>query len=215
MTYDAIAREVQRRAGLTNAEETERAIYVTLRALGERLNEAEAQALASGLPDALAMHFGQARHECDFGVDELYDRVARREGIPLGFGKEHAQSVCQILGESLELEQREQLTSHLPPDFAELFEPRPIPTPCSRPAHIDAPVGPGEGTTLATGRSGSRHPLSEARPENAQTHSVVRSDNPHADTKLSSSQGTTQERLHESLATGTPGPEHPISKTRR
>jgi hypothetical protein len=45
---------------------------------------------------------------------------------------------------------------------------------------------------------------------------MAKSDDPHADTKLSSSQGLTQERFEESLATGKPpGPVHPVSDTRR
>jgi len=215
MTYDAIAGEVQRRAGLTSEEETERVLDVTVRAIGERLTASEAHALANGLPEALAMRLESARYERDFDVDEFCDRVARREGVSLGFGREHAEAVCQVIGEALEPEQRTRLTSHLPPDFAALFEPRTTPMPPARPAHIDPPVTLGEGRTLATGRFGSRHSLSEGHPDRAQTHSVVRSENPHADTKLSSSEGTTQERLEESLATGRPGPEHSVSKTRR
>ncbi|MBX3231426.1 MAG: hypothetical protein KIT84_10810 [Labilithrix sp.] len=63
----------------------------------------------------------------------------------------------------------------------------------------------GRGHTLATGRPGSRHPISEARHAGAHAESVVRSDNPHGDMKLSSARGTTQEREHEDLAEGKPG----------
>ncbi|HLM72216.1 MAG TPA: hypothetical protein VK459_05985 [Polyangiaceae bacterium] len=59
---------------------------------------------------------------------------------------------------------------------------------------------------------GSGHPLSEARFEPAHTHSVARSDNPHEDTKLSSSRGLTQERLEDTLAEGKPGSDKPISE---
>jgi hypothetical protein len=60
--------------------------------------------------------------------------------------------------------------------------------------------------TLSEGKPGSRHPLSEARLDRAQSNSVARADEPHADTKLSSARGLTQERLHETLAVGRPGP---------
>lgn len=59
-----------------------------------------------------------------------------------------------------------------------------------------------QGHTLADGKPGSRHPLSEANPSHGQSHSVAESANPHADTKLSSSKGTTQEREKEDLAEG-------------
>jgi uncharacterized protein (DUF2267 family) len=39
----------------------------------------------------------------------------------------------------------------------------------------------------------------------------VREPNPHGDTKLSSAPGTTQEREHETLAEGRPGPRHRLS----
>jgi hypothetical protein len=70
---------------------------------------------------------------------------------------------------------------------------------------------PGRGT-LAEGRPGSHHPLSEARPERAHSHSVVRADNPHGDTKLSSAVGFTQEREQETLAAGHPGSDRPLSE---
>jgi hypothetical protein len=69
-------------------------------------------------------------------------------------------------------------------------------------------------TTLATGRPGSRHPLSESPPPAGHTHSAARSDDPHAETKLSSARGLTQERHDESLSTGRPPqPAHPVSGT--
>jgi hypothetical protein len=52
--------------------------------------------------------------------------------------------------------------------------------------------------------------MSEATADRAHADSVARSDAPHEDTKLSSARGTTQERLHETLAEGRPGPRRPI-----
>jgi hypothetical protein len=62
---------------------------------------------------------------------------------------------------------------------------------------------PGEGHTLADGRVGSHRPLSEAHPGEAQPGSV-RAKAPHADTKLSSSRGLTQEREGRTLAAARP-----------
>lgn len=61
---------------------------------------------------------------------------------------------------------------------------------------------PGSHRSLSGGRPGSDRPLSEAAPHAAQQHSVAADDNPHADTKLSSAGGLTQEREKESLAQG-------------
>lgn len=62
---------------------------------------------------------------------------------------------------------------------------------------------PGGTRPLSEARPGSRHPVSEAAPKDAQQHSVAE-DNPHGDTKLSSTDGLTQEREHETLAEGEP-----------
>ncbi|HEU4729833.1 MAG TPA: hypothetical protein VFT22_18180, partial [Kofleriaceae bacterium] len=67
--------------------------------------------------------------------------------------------------------------------------------------------------TLAGGRPGSHHPVSEAHGPGAHTDSIA-ADNPHSATKLSSSSGTTQERHHETIAEGQPGYKTPISGTR-
>ena len=56
--------------------------------------------------------------------------------------------------------------------------------------------------TLATGRAGSAHPLCDASAPAGQTHSVACNPSPHADTKLSTSSGLTQDRLRETLAEG-------------
>jgi hypothetical protein len=72
----------------------------------------------------------------------------------------------------------------------------------------------GHGDTLAEGRPGSRHPLSEARSDRSQSESVVATENPHADTKLSSAHGLTQEREGESLATGHSGSDRPLDEGR-
>jgi hypothetical protein len=80
------------------------------------------------------------------------------------------------------------LREALPEPMSALFHPR---EPGKRFEHVH--LDPNH-HTLADGRPGSRHPLSEARPERAQTDSVVRADNPHGDTKLSSATGLTQER---------------------
>ncbi|MGK4005317.1 DUF2267 domain-containing protein [Sorangium sp. So ce1036] len=214
MDHERFVEEVQRRAGFAGRDEAERAIAVTARTLGERLLEDEAAAVAGGLPGPVAAAVRGATYQGDFDRDELYDRIARREGAPRGFGMEHAQAVCQVIGEALPEAERQRLQKHLP-DWADLFAPREAGAPPPRPVHAAAPPEVGHGATLATGRPGSRRPLSEARPEPAHAESVARSDDPHADTRLSSSPGLTQERLQETLAEGRPGPERPVSETQR
>ncbi|MGK3999946.1 DUF2267 domain-containing protein [Sorangium sp. So ce1024] len=214
MDHDRFVEEVQRCAGFETRDDAERAIAVTARTLGERLLEDEAAAVAAALPGPVAAALRGATYQGDFDRDELYDRIARREGAPRGFGMEHAQAVCAVLGKALPEAARLRLQRHLP-DWADLFAPRAAGAPPPRPVHAPPPPEPGHGATLATGRPGSRHPLSEAHPETAHAQSVARSDDPHADTRLSSSPGLTQERLQDTLAEGRPGPERPISETQR
>ncbi len=61
----------------------------------------EAAAFAGGLPGPVAAAVRGATYQGDLDRDELYDRIARREGAPRGFGMEHAQAVCQVIGEAL------------------------------------------------------------------------------------------------------------------
>jgi uncharacterized protein (DUF2267 family) len=212
MDHEHFVRETMERGGFGSAEQAERAIEATLATIGHRLDAGEAEAVARELPAAYAQVLRASRYERDFDVDELFRRVARREGIDVGFAREHAEVVCQIVGESLSDEGLALLRRHLPPPIAELFAPREAVEPPEPAPHRTIARAPAPRTTLAEGREGSRHPVSEARPERGHAHSVARSADPHGDTKLSSSRGTTQERMHETLAEGAPpGPKRPVS----
>jgi uncharacterized protein (DUF2267 family) len=190
--------------GLDLHGEARAALEATLIALGERLVEDEREIIASALPPQLGSILQRRKHRGMFDVAEFYDRVRRKEGTNLGFAREHAQIVCRVLGESLP----DRLLEVLPAPFAELFrapesgEPPPPRSTASTTAH-----------TLAAGRPGSRHPIGESRPAAAHTHSVAER-NPHAETKLSSTSGTTQERLGDSLSTAKADPRRRISRAR-
>jgi uncharacterized protein (DUF2267 family) len=213
MTYEQMIELVQKRAGFASVEEAERAVRVTVCTLGERLMPEEALALAEALPDPLAAELRRTTYGGEFDLAEFYDRIARREGLRVGFGVEHAQAACQVIGEALPIELRERLQKHLPA-FAPLLEAQATEHAPPRPSHQRPAVHPGAGRTLASGRPGSTHPLSEAQPDRAHSQSVARTPNPHEDTKVSSSRGMTQERFDETLATGKPpGPKRPVSET--
>jgi uncharacterized protein (DUF2267 family) len=125
----------------------------------------------------------------------FYARVAEREDVELGFAIEHAQCVCRALAETLREDELHHLASRLAPEIAALLS---VTEPAAPELIRDRPRPTRH--TLAEGSPGSRRPLSEAAPERAQGESVARSDNPHGDTKLSSTAGTTQEREAETLA---------------
>lgn len=132
-------------------------------------------------------------------LEDFYDRVAARGATAPSFAREHAQSVCSALAETWDEDERTQLKNRLPAAIAALLEPpaRPAGPPAREPS-----VQAHERSTLAEGRPGSSQPLSEAATQREQQESVVRSDNPHGDTKLSSSAGLTQEREDDTLAKG-------------
>jgi uncharacterized protein (DUF2267 family) len=194
-----LLQRISERAGLEGPAEAERTARAVLGVVGERLSWAAADGLAADLPPALGDAVRAARHGQDFELDELHARVARCEGVRAGFAVEHAAVVCQAVALLLSDGALYRLRQALPASIGGLFT-RPEPPARFEHVHLDPARG-----TLAEGRPGSQHPLAEARPERAHSHSVVRTDNPHGDTKLSSATGLTQEREQETLATGRPG----------
>jgi uncharacterized protein (DUF2267 family) len=215
MSYEHFIEQIQERSGFAGPAEAARAVDATLSALRERLVDDEAGALAQALPEPMAQILRRGAYDCDFGLDELYRRAGEREGVPLGFATEHTQVVCQVLAETIGAELLRRLQQHLPGDLAALLTSRPPLAEPPEPERRPREIAPGAGATLAEGRPGSRHPLSEAHPDKAQQHSVARSADPHGDTKLSSSRGLTQERLEETLAGGHPGSARPLHSAKR
>jgi uncharacterized protein (DUF2267 family) len=198
--------------GIPDHLQAERTLRATLSVLGERLTDDEAAALSKALPAELAPVLDRSEYDGDFSAADFFERTRRRLPASPSPGKvrEAVEVVLQALGTELDEESRGRLVRALPVDLSrhlvpiELGEPRPhMPRP---PAHVL--------TTLATGRPGSQHPLAESAPAPGHTHSVAANDAPHAETKLSSARGLTQERHEESLATGRPPqPAHPVTET--
>ncbi len=198
-------------AGIPDDALAKRIVRATVSVLGERLTEDEARLLVRRLPDELADAVEQDGYDGDFDAAELYDRIRRRARADVGVAREGAEIVLQAIGELLEDEERTRLVRALPEPVARHLLPRDFGEP---PEHVPPSHAPPL-TTLAHGRPGSRHPLSEAAPPSGQTHSVAANDDPHAETKLSSSHGLTQERRNASLATGhPPEPDRPIDEAK-
>jgi uncharacterized protein (DUF2267 family) len=193
ISFDSFLGRVMRTGGL-GAKDAHRATFATLRALGEVLDEPIVLAMRAALPHKMGNMFlaNAPRHP----PSELYARVASHEERSLGISKEHAETVCRILGTVLD----QDLLTRIGKDIGrpELFESRPwsdVP-----PYGIQEPPR-AEKHTLATGKPGYEHPIAEAAVVDAHLHSVARSEDPHADTKLSSASGLTQERTHQTLTT--------------
>jgi len=206
LDYGRLLEQVRQRAALPDNERAERAVLATFEALGERLLAMDARQLAQELPQPLSGALQARSRPGEFPLSELFQRVAQREVVSLPTAREHAISVCMAAADWLDEEVAIHFRERLPSEFAQLLEPPPR---FEQPVHSHVVVG--RDTTLSGGRVGSQHPLSEARPDRAHSQSVARAENPHADTKLSSSRGLTQERVERTLAEGHPGSDHPLS----
>lgn len=212
--HAGLVEEVRRRTGLDGAQRAEVAISAVLSVLRERLADDEVELLAPALPEAFARRLREGDYLWDFGLEVFYERVSARMAAEIGLAREASQVVGQVLAEVVPEETRERLWAHLPDDWRELLSPRAPSGPPPERERVTFEEHPRPRDTLATGRPGSMHPVSEARPEPAHAHSVARSSSPHAETKLSSSRGLTQERLRESLADASrpSGPVRPIAR---
>lgn len=78
------------------------------------------------------------------------------------------------------------------------------------PPHLHRP--PGRTRGIAEARAGSRHPLSESRPQ-GQEHSVAEEDDPHGTTKVSSGESAAEEE-GDTISRGRRGSKHPLSESR-
>ena len=199
MKRDHFLARVRQFAGLHTRAEGESAMHAVFAALHDTLSTSEIDRLAAQLPNWLA---GMLHASCGHKRVSFFDEVATEEGIEIGFAREHAGVVLQALDEELTPEGKVYLRQILPSELATLL---------IRRSASATPPRQRQGSTLASGRPGSRHPVSEARLDRAHGQSVARTDDPHRDTKLSESHGATQERLDETLAEGHPGPKRPLS----
>jgi uncharacterized protein (DUF2267 family) len=159
---------VRAQAGFGGVD-VEKAVPAVLATLGQFLTPDEVAPLVAELPEPLAQLLHPAVRPAPLTLDGVYAAVAERASLSRPHALEMTQVVCQALGASLDPDARSRLAAHLGPLFERLFEPRPEPPPPSRPVHAAEPPPLGEGHTLATGRPGSHHPLSEAHPESGQT----------------------------------------------
>jgi uncharacterized protein (DUF2267 family) len=186
MRSEEIIEDVRKRCGIADDSRAERAIASVMSVLGGALTGTDADALAEDLPESFAERLRSSAGGAELAdARELYERVAARAGTTLGLAVEETQVVLQVLAETCRHEALMRARKHLPGDVAELLRPRAHDE--QAPPRVSTPDAPPVArSTLASGRPGSRHPLSEAAPNRAQEHSVARSTNPHRDRKLSS-----------------------------
>jgi len=204
--------ELRHRASLADPDGARRALFAVFESFGEVLSADEAALLQRVLPATLAsaVEKGARQSPAPGDYDDLIEAIETRENVGTAEAREHASATCEILGERVEADVGAMLRGRLPTFLVTMLDARAqsVRAPRHVPHSHDEPE---ERSTLATGRPGSAHPISEARPDRAHTNSVARSTEPHQETKLSSARGLTQERLGDTIAQGVAGPRRPVS----
>ena len=206
-TTDDLCSHVAAHAGVPIAL-AERATRTVLAGIGGTLTPAGRELMADELPAGL----GAAILAGGSLATPIEDHVVAL-GVTLGQARELIASVCRVLVEELSSEAIEALRVGVPNALSALFvEPVTPVTPVTDEPPPRQALDPRH-DTLADGRPGSQHPLSDGPGRGAQ-HGSIADDNPHAATKLSSTPGSSQERRRETLSEGHPGARYPLSSGR-
>lgn len=210
MDYTKFLEEVRTHLGRPDTASLDRAIHATMRVLGQLVGPDHRAILAAALPEELADAFRAAEHDARLGRHGFVARVAASEDVPEKRALEHATAVLTALASTLAEDARRVLERELPEDVRDWVRRKEEHFPPRHPHGASGAVPASR--HLSEARPGSRHPVSESAPRGAHSGSVSASPDPHADTKLSTAPGTTQEREHETLAEGEPRPERPLSE---
>lgn len=183
---DAWVTEIAAHTGEPDLDAVWRATETMIGALGALVPPADHARVAAELPPRLAAAFRAARvRTTPLAALALPPETASARAHEL------IAAACGVLAGRLAPSTLAGLRAELPAAVARLLV-----APSHAIAHQPRRV---ERRTLADGRPGSQHPVSEAGRRDAQSDSI-RTVNPHGDVKLSSSAGATQERDHDTLA---------------
>lgn len=213
MDYTLMLQDVRDHAGLASVDEAGLVTANVVARIGALLSDHDRHAMAPALARPLADALVREEPEQELPFDALIRRVAREGALPVGVALEHTHVVCQALARTLGDDVTEFLRARLPDDVADLLSadrPTMSMPPRFAPERVSAAVV--GGNTLATGRPGSNHPVSESPFGLGHSGSVARAPNPHGDRKISSAGGPQRGGRGSTLARGKPGPTRPISE---
>ncbi len=186
MTYSALLQNVEHQTGL-GPEQAEAAVLSGLSVLLRSLGPTVRGQLLAQLPTPLLVSL--ERFPIDQSLTDPVGELAQDRDVSLAVARELLQVVGGAVAETVDPSIVSTLLSALRPSLVPFIAPTP-----DRPSWQGRPPS-GSGTTLATGRPGSRHPLSEAGPSRpGQSGSIAMETNPHGDRKLSSGAPTPQRR---------------------
>src|SRR5690606_23358935 len=201
--------EIQSRLGLPAPDDARLLTENVVSLLGAVLQPFDRKTVADALfePLSSALRRGETLMPAN-SIDALVTALGELEGVPEGFAKEQTEVVAQLFAQHLDDGVFNLLRARLPDSVASSVE-------GLRASPRSAPISRGDlekvgvGRTLSTGRPGSGRPISESNPSAPHQHSVAASDNPHADTKLSSASSALN--AGHDLATGKPGSDKPVA----
>ncbi len=120
MKYDEFIGHVQNRAPLPSRGDAERLTRVVLENLGARLQEGEADDLASQLPQELGRHLLNQPLE-KYDLNELFLRVGESEGVDQPEAAYRTRVVFEVLMEAASIGEIKDVLDQLPTEFSRLF----------------------------------------------------------------------------------------------
>lgn len=118
--YDEFIGHVQNRAALPSRGDAERLTRVVLENLGARLQEGEADDLASQLPQELGRHLLNRPLE-KYDLNELFRRVGESEGVDQPEAAYRTRVVFEVLIEAASIGEIKDVLAQLPREFSRLF----------------------------------------------------------------------------------------------
>lgn len=126
MRYEEFIERVGERAGLSSAEEAERATRATLTTFGEYLSGREELDLADQLPEGLSEHLRRQPPERGetFSAEDFLQLVGERGETNVGETRAHVKAVMDVLGEAVGRKTLGDVVERqFPSEFAPIFEP--------------------------------------------------------------------------------------------
>ena len=199
MRYQEIAGRVGERIDIDEAQ-AQCGLEEILRLLGRVLPDIDTKFLAREIPEIRPL-FGTGEPE-EMTLDAFISRLAYVMTLERSRAFEVAIEVCGALREVLSEEGYQHLIKDLDDEFSVLFMER-------EPQKELVTERVKAGSTLADGRPGSVHPVSESNI--VQEDSVSATSAPKLGRELATATGMTQERLKHTLAEGKAGSSRPLS----
>lgn len=212
MEYEHLLDRVREHTGLSERIVVETAVGAVTEALGALIDHTHREEIAAHLPPELAQKLRRREPDGDASGATFLSLVSRIEHLPPRFAVEHATAVLEAIGGELHPDVRRKIAARLPAEMRDWLEPRVMRMPRVEIVGAERPPE-GDGHHISEAKPGSRHPISDVAPRGAHEHSIAATDAPHADTKMSSAHGLTQEREHEDLAEGHPSTGRAVSET--